>query len=304
MFDAIETHFSAVTPNVEFCSLRIFREREQMLSVRQDVPQPVGQAEDFGAMVTVIDKGGLGYAATSDLSADGLRKAVHKAVDWARRTAGRCVTDFSQVAMPSPVGEYAGPARQPWEDVPVKDKMDLLIEQCHRLKASDRIVDWAASLWQRTIDALYLTSHGGRLRQHFSMMAPSMRATANDKAITQTRTLGGRGYCQQGGMEVLDRVNFREAAPRIAAEALQLLSAPNCPTDKMDVLLAPDQMILQIHESIGHPLELDRILGDERNYAGTELRHVGHVRQIPLRFGSAEHHLRPEPARAVRHLRL
>jgi predicted Zn-dependent protease len=70
-------------------------------------------------------------------------------------------------------------------------------------------------------------------------------------------------------MEVLDSTGFRTAAPEIAADALALLTAPNCPSGKLDVLLAPDQMILQIHESIGHPLELDRILGDERNYAGT-----------------------------------
>jgi predicted Zn-dependent protease len=68
---------------------------------------------------------------------------------------------------------------------------------------------------------------------------------------------------------VLGRYGFGDAATRIAEEVLELLAAPNCPTDVMDLLLAPDQMILQIHESIGHPLELDRILGDERNYAGT-----------------------------------
>jgi predicted Zn-dependent protease len=68
---------------------------------------------------------------------------------------------------------------------------------------------------------------------------------------------------------VLDHLGYRTAAPRIAAEALQLLTAPNCPSGVMDVMLAPDQMILQIHESIGHPLELDRIHGDERKYAGT-----------------------------------
>ena len=65
------------------------------------------------------------------------------------------------------------------------------------------------------------------------------------------------------------RQPFSKIKDSIADEALQLLAAPNCPTGKMDVLLAPDQMVLQIHESIGHPLEMDRILGDERNYAGT-----------------------------------
>src|SRR5690606_23834001 len=97
------------------------------------------------------------------------------------------------------------------------------------------------------------------------------------------------------------QVGFHDAAPRLAEEALILLTAPNCPTGKMDLLLDPDQMILQIHESIGHPLELDRILGDERNYAGTsfvtpdmfgtyrygsELLDVAYDPSIPNQFAS------------------
>ena len=107
------------------------------------------------------------------------------------------------------------------------------------------------------------------VEQHLRQVVPSLAATANDGPETQTRSLGGRGYCRQGGLEVLAHVGFHDAAPRLAEEALILLTAPNCPTGKMDLLLDPDQMILQIHESIGHPLELDRILGDERNFAGT-----------------------------------
>jgi predicted Zn-dependent protease len=269
MLEGLEPRFASVAPNVDFCSLRFFREREQMLSVRQNVPQPVWQVEDAGAMVTVIHRGGLGYAATSDLSVSGLKHAVNQAVLWAHRTAGCAVVDFGSVSMPRSAGEYIGPAEQPWETVPVNEKMDLLHRQCQRLRIGDPIVDWEASLSQRTIDTLYLTSHGARVYQRFSLMAPDLRATANEKAVTQNRTLGGRGYCQQGGMEVLERIGFSDAAPGIAQEAVQLLSVPNCPTGTMDVVLAPDQMILQIHESIGHPLELDRILGDERNYAGT-----------------------------------
>jgi predicted Zn-dependent protease len=153
--------------------------------------------------------------------------------------------------------------------VPLAEKIDLLRTECTRLKTDDRIVDWEASLWHTEMDTLYLTADGGRVRQVFRYIMPMLSATANVGAETQTRMFGGRGYCRQGGLEVLDHVGFRTAAPRIAAEALQLLTAPNCPSATMDLLLAPDQMILQIHESIGHPLELDRILGDERNYAGT-----------------------------------
>jgi predicted Zn-dependent protease len=70
-------------------------------------------------------------------------------------------------------------------------------------------------------------------------------------------------------LEILERFAFSGSGRRVAEEALELLAAPNCPSGTMDLLLMPDQMTLQIHESIGHPLELDRILGDERNFAGT-----------------------------------
>src|SRR6185437_1392943 len=111
---------------------------------------------------------------------------------------------------------------------------------------------------------------GGDVVQRFRFLFPSVGVTAHADGVTQQRSLNGyRGICQQGGLEVLARFGFEDAGTRIATEALELLAAPNCPSGRMDVLLAPDQVVLQIHESIGHPLELDRILGDERNFAGT-----------------------------------
>src|SRR5207244_1078514 len=95
---------------------------------------------------------------------------------------------------------------------------------------------------------------------------PYAHVTANQGVVTQTRSLGNSA---QGGAELIERAGFIGCGARLAEEALQLLLAPNCPSGRMDLLLMPDQMMLQIHESIGHPLELDRILGDERNFAGT-----------------------------------
>ena len=76
-------------------------------------------------------------------------------------------------------------------------------------------------------------------------------------------------FCQQGDLSIFLDSGMIGSGRRLAEEALELLAAPNCPSDMMDLLLMPSQMMLQIHESIGHPLELDRILGDERNFAGT-----------------------------------
>jgi predicted Zn-dependent protease len=269
MSEPIAELFRRVAPPVDFCSLRFVDERSEMLHMRQNVLQPVARSTDTGAMVTVIDGGGLGYAATSDLSARGLEAACAQARTWAERTARRAVTDFSRVPMPSPQGQYATPVAVPWESTSLADKIALLQRESERLKVDPRIVDWEAALWHTRSRTLYLTNQGGHVEQEFSFLVPLLSATANEGSETQTRSLGGRGYCRQGGLEVLEDAGFFDAAPRLAGEALALLAAPNCPTGAMDVLLAPDQMILQIHESIGHPLELDRILGDERNYAGT-----------------------------------
>ncbi len=206
------------------------------------------------------------------------------------------MVDFSKIVAEPPQGEYTSPEQRPWAGVPLSAKLDVLQSECARLKTDARIVDWQASLWYTEMETLYLTTGGGRVRQRLRSIVPMLSATANQGIETQTRTLGGRGYGRQGGLEVLDHTGFRTAAPRIAAEALELLAAPNCPSGIMDLLLAPDQMILQIHESVGHPLELDRILGDERNYAGTSF--VTPEMFGSYRYGSDLLHITFDPTRA------
>ena len=266
---AIQERFQRVAPQADFCSLRLVEERSQHVSVRQNIVQPVTNSEDLGAMITVVDAGGLGYAATSDLSQAGLARAAERARAWASRSAARSVLDWSRLRPAGHSGTYATPLVRPWTSVPLADKIDLLRRVCEQLKTDARIVDWEASLSHTEHHTLYMTADGTRVRQRLHLLVPMLSATANAGSDTQTRTFGGRGFCRQGGLEVLDQTGFAAAAPHIAAEAVELLDAPNCPQARLDVLLAPDQMMLQIHESIGHPLELDRILGDERNYAGT-----------------------------------
>lgn len=269
MLDVLERRFKATAPKVDRCSLRFMQERHEQVSVRQDVVQPVQKSTDAGVMVTVIDQGGMGYAATSDLSEAGLRRAFERATEWARRTAGKMVLDVSKLPPVTAQGEWSAPVARAWESSPLPEKVDLLRAESARLKVDPRIVDWHASLSAVDMESLLLTSDGGRLHQRIRALIPAMHATAAEGVEAQTRTFGGHAFCQLGGLEVLDHFEFRQAAPRIGREAVELLGAPDCPTGAMDLLLAPDQMILQIHESIGHPLELDRILGDERNYAGT-----------------------------------
>jgi predicted Zn-dependent protease len=267
MWEEVERRFREIAPAVDFCSLRLVEERDEHVSVRRGVPQPAVTSFDVGAMVTVVDADGMGYAATSDLTRAGLRRAVDRARDWARETRGRGVVDASRLERMARSGEYATVVRTPWSTWSLAEKIDLLRAHSERLQRP-RIEDSEAGLWYVEKETMLVSADGARLDQRFAYLAPSLSASANQGAETQTRTFGGLAYCRQGGLEVLDDTGFHQAPERIAAEALELLVAPNCPSGTMDLVLAPDQMILQIHESIGHPLELDRILGDERNYAG------------------------------------
>ncbi len=269
MHEPIEAAWAACKPAADFASLRIVRTRSDDVTVRKGVVEPPRFGDDLGGMVTVIDGGGLGYAATADLSPSGIAAAVARATDWARASAARSIVDYSSIDLGHPTGTYRTPVVEEPASVGLRERIDLVRAQADRLKTDDRIVDWYATLWTVDVDSLYLTNDGGRVEQRLLHLAPGLAVVATDGSDTQQRTLGGRGHCLQGGLEQLAGSGFFTEAPRIAEQVLQLLCAPNCPSGSMDIVLSPDQMMLQIHESIGHPLELDRILGDERNYAGT-----------------------------------
>jgi len=269
MTDSIRTEFRHLRCTADFWSLRMVDERAENYCVRKNVPQPPSMSLDRGAMLTVYAGGGYGYAATSDLSRAGLQAALDRAAEWARSSAPRSLIDSRTLPRPALRGEYASPeaSAQPWSR---REWYELLANESRAAGCDSRIVDWEASVETRTAEHVYLTSEGGEVSQRFRFVMPNLTVTAHADGDTQMRTLNGyRGLAQQGGEAMLDRFRFVGSGARVADQALQLLAAPNCPRGVMDALLLADQMVLQIHESIGHPLELDRILGDERNFAGT-----------------------------------
>ncbi len=267
VLDAFDRIFARLACRGHFWSLRIVEEKARTLAVRKNVRQPPVLVEDRGAMATVLKDGGCGYAATADLSVAGLQAALDRATTWAEATAAHSIVDWRSVPTPAGRGDYDGSAGDAWT---LAEWYDVLDRESAAARIDDRIVDWEASVEIRTAEHLFCSSGGSRIRQRYRFLTPALYVTANAGTETQTRTLHGqRAMCQQGGLDVLERFAFAGSARQVAEEALALLLAPNCPTGRMDVLLMPDQMILQIHESIGHPIELDRILGDERNYAGT-----------------------------------
>jgi predicted Zn-dependent protease len=256
--------FRALRSTAPFWSLRFHEQASEVLAVRQDTVEPPRLSMERGAMLIAVTNGGYGYCATGDLSVQGLQAALDRATGWAEATRGRSALPFDPAAMPAPRGEYQ--SRYAETQIGRGALLDLLAGECKRARLDERIVERHA--WLELVDEerVYLTNTGGELRQRFRFTVPHMRVTANQGVETQSRSLE---HAQQGGLEQVERSGFEGCGERLAHEALQLLAAPDCPSGKMDLLLMPDQMMLQIHESIGHPLELDRIQGDERNYAGT-----------------------------------
>jgi predicted Zn-dependent protease len=297
VFDFVERLFSRAAPDPAqgFLSFRAVREISERWRIRQGVFLPVERSEDAGVMVTSFAGGGIGYAATSDWSEPSLTRAISRAQTWAERTASRCCVDTRSLVMPNPRGSFLAPVERPWQNLCAEERIELLREASAQLRVSDAIVDWEADLWFVRWQSLYLTNGGGRVEQAVDLLFPELSATANRGSETQTRSTR-HALGQQGGLEILSRAHFKEQAATLGAEAVRLLDAPNCPSGVMDLVLMPDQMVLQIHESIGHPLELDRILGDERNYAGTSFVSLNMFGTYP--YGSPLLNIAFNPAQA------
>ena len=271
MLDHLETLAHRVAADVQHWAVRGVVETSEQLRVRQNIAEAPSRSRDAGVMVTVIDRGGLGYAATSDVSEAGLANAFDEARALAHASASHSVFDYGALPASRAQGAYQSLVVRPATSASLKKRFELLSAASAATQLDSRIVDWSAGLWTVDTEQLFFNSEGARTEQQWSFTTPQVQATANVGGVTQTRSAAGQynGFCQQGGLEVLERARFADDGPRVAREALALAMAAQCPTGTMDVLLMPDQMMLQIHESIGHPLELDRILGDERNFAGT-----------------------------------
>ena len=286
MFDfypQLKRCFAALHTRAEFHSLRYVRESEQFLSVRKNVAEPPYYSQDQGVMLTARVNGVEAYAATHDLTPAGLQAALERAEQLARLIASHALLDLTQEPVSSECADYCSPdLHQPFPSL--SDCYALLGAESAAVPKDERLVSWDVSLGLTHVEQIYLNSAGAEVRQAQRFVYPGMSVTAFDGHDSQTRSLGRENFGQQGGADVIHRSGLVGAAPNVADQALQLLLAPNAPQGKRDLLLMPDQMILQIHESIGHPLELDRILGDERNYAGTSFVKTSDFGQ--LQYGS------------------
>jgi predicted Zn-dependent protease len=255
---------------VDWIGLRQTKEVVTTRSVRDGKPQTNGINLDRGIAIEVLVNGQIGYGATNNITEQGVRIAAQAAYDRAIAAQSYNIHPLSLAHRPQVVGKYITTALQPFDAIAPAEINAQLARICQTLKVSDLIVQTSATLITRDLETRFVSSNGSDIYQKFLLMATDYAATAQDGAIIQHRSdRGGLARCQQGGMEYFLAPGLWERVRHIGEQAVELLTAEECPTETTTLVLSPDQLLLQIHESVGHPLELDRILGDERNYAGT-----------------------------------
>lgn len=259
------------TSRAEWVGIRRYHETTQSRSVRNEKPEENLTFEDQGVMIEVMANGHVGYYGTSDLSPDGLNRAFSRALATTQSASAYSNFKFKHhQSRPKSQGEYSTWSERPLSSLTPKQINEFLSVGTKALNVSDEIIDRVARVFVIETKILLMSSSGTHTEQKFQKVSFDLSATAAKGTDSQTRSWnGGFARCYQAGAEIFDLKQIQEAGRRIGQEAVELLHAENCPVGVQDLILMPDQMTLQIHESIGHPLELDRILGDERNYAGS-----------------------------------
>ncbi|MEB3273042.1 MAG: TldD/PmbA family protein [Prochlorothrix sp.] len=258
--------FSTLDFPADWVGVRLIQDQRQTVRLQDSAPRHQGVEMQQGAMVEVLVQGFLGYGATTQVTAIGLTQAAQRAYAQALALAHWGIASQTDRIRPTLTGQHRAPASQA---LSLGETGDLLHQICQTLKVGDAIVQTDATAVHLDRQQWLFSSAGTDLYQEHRSLTTHYGAIASTGDWVQSRTDNGyyaRTY--RGGWEQVEEAQLLARVQRVGEEAIALLSAPNCPTETTTLVLAPDQMLLQIHESIGHPLELDRILGDERNYAG------------------------------------
>ena len=248
----------------DWIGLREMKETTTYRVVRDLKPASNNISIDHGIMVEVLVDGQFGYYGTHNISYDSIKNATDKAYLQALNASKYSIHKFSTDVRPKSVGTYR--SNYSIKHIALDDLMDTLLKTNKALKDSKKVVSAISMARIVDMDMRFVSTNGSDFNQSFMYVGPGFRVIAQDGNIVQSRSYTDQ--CQQAGMENFNQDRVVSKCEDLSREVVELLTAEDCPTEKMDLVLHSDQMLLQIHESIGHALEVDRILGDERNYAG------------------------------------
>ena len=283
---ALQALDDAMTAGADYADVRAVVEDNESLTVQDQRVEGVARETSRGVGIRVLVGGSWGFAATARLDAAHIAAAAKSAVAIAR--AGQPLRRRPIELAPLDVltGQFVTPHTTDPFDVGVEEKLDLLLQATAAAHTVAGLAFAKASTDAWRITKRFVSSEGAALDQTLLQVAGGVECYAVDDTQVQTRSFPNsfRGYCGTGGWEDVVALNLAGRAPQYADEAVALLTAPPLPEHTGTVVLDGNQIALQVHESVGHPLELDRIFGHEAAYAGTSWVAVDDV--DTLRYGS------------------
>jgi TldD protein len=262
---------AAVLHGASYADIRIILSTNQNILVKNGEVETLNNAESIGFGIRVIANGSWGFASSSILTKAEIKIVAKRAVEIAKASA--TLRKDSVRLAPEPVHNdlWTSPYLIDPFTVSLDEKLDLLfkIDSILRKDEKIKVAESEMSFWRE--HQWLATTEGTNIEQILLRSGAGYSATAVDGPNVQVRSYPASfgGQYKQMGYEFMLGTPFVENAERIREEAVALLSAPDCPVGDMDLIIGGSQLALQIHESIGHPSELDRVLGMEANYAGT-----------------------------------
>lgn len=264
---ALNTLDLAMQRGVAYADVRIVERHTENLSVKNGQPDQVIAAKDVGFSVRVLVDGAWGFAASSNLSAQSATATAERALAIARASAQVQATPMVLPSRPGEQGVYGTELEQDPFAVPLETRLALLLacSEAMQRRSAVRVAQANMSLFRE--HKWFVCSEGSRLEQTIVQSGGQVAATAvGDDGVFQRRSFADHA---QAGYEFVDELDLPAQAERCGDEAEALIAAPVCPTGEQAVILGSAMLALQVHESCGHPIELDRVLGSEASFAGT-----------------------------------
>jgi TldD protein len=269
-----------------YADARIADDRSRALSTKNGKVGSASDSESFGIGVRVIADGAWGFAASDDLSRAAVDATAARAVDIAKSSARVKQNDIHLAAEKPAVAEWTTPIKIDPFTTSIEQNLDLLLKIDSELRSVSGVTLSETNLNFRREEQWFASSEGADIHQtKFTTGAGyGAYAFAGNEIQKRSYPTSYGGQWQNKGYELIDELKLVENARRIGEEAVALLNADQCPEGVFDIILEGSQLGLQIHESVGHPIELDRVLGMEANFAGTSFLTLDKLRT--LRYGS------------------
>jgi TldD protein len=262
---------AARSAGAHYADARFVHEDSESITVRNQEMEGIDRATSEGIGVRVLVDGYWGFAATARPEGAEIARTAGLAVEIARAAARLPREPVKLTEVEPATGTWASPFQDDPFNVSLEEKVALLMEASRRMQEVEGLAFAEAGIDLYRVRTSFASSDGSAIEQTVLHSGAGLDATAIAEGELQRRSYPNsfRGHIAAAGWEHIAKLGLVEEAERTATEAVELLSATDCPSEVTTLVLDSGQMELQVHESIGHAVELDRVLGMEESYAGS-----------------------------------